>query len=89
MIMFSWPGKQDANIKNAIAMLGKPKDATSPISSLLKYPKADTSRTAKAAIHSLSRILPASNHLWLPRPDIIITYIIVPNGFFFQEFISS
>lgn len=81
--MFSWPGTQDANIKDAIAMLGKPKDAMSTVSCSIKYPKADASRTGEAATDNLSRTLPASKCLQLPGPDIIFTYIIVPNGYFY------
>lgn len=32
---------------------------------------------------TLSTVLPASNHLQLSGPDLVFTYIIYPNGFFF------
>jgi len=85
--MFSSPGTQDANIKDAISTLGKPKDAISLVPCSIKYPKADASRTGETAIDNFSRTLPASNHLQLPgwKNHVLV---LVPNGFFFQEFTS-
>lgn len=66
-----------------IPVLGMPKDSSSPVLGSVMYSKGRCFKIGEAVIDTLSTVLPASNHLQLSGPDLVFTYIIYPNGFFF------